>query len=325
MKQSLLVILMLFIGAICNAQEAALHLGSDVWPPFTNEEDKTSLALDIVREALSRGAVSVKTSILKFNDVLSEINQGSLDGSGAIWKTTEREASLLYSEPYLENRLILIGLKETEVNIQDISDLDGQKIGLVANYAYGDQLLKAENINIVYGTSDQENLEKLFDRKIDLMLVDEILIKYLLKYQFNEAQTYLNIADTPFTTQKLYLAIKKEILKAEDIISDFNANIKEMMLDGTYNKILNLDVLELDVNGDGVMELVFNANATEDDTSETSYSIFYYDPSDKKRTQYYLNGKSYPSRSLVKKKMNEISTLNVDQTNYDTGLRIKMN
>lgn len=322
MTRKLLTALIIILS-INSYGQSSLNLGSDVWPPFTNEGSERSIAFDIVKEGLARNSVGMQAKLLEFKEVLSGIAEGSFDGSAALWKTEEREEIMIFSEPYLENRLILVGLKGTEVNYQSIEELNNQRLGVVANYAYEADLLNADNVQLVYGKSDQDNLEKLFDNKIDFMLVDELLIQYLLKYQYNDVQTYLNIAEQAFQTQKLYLALRKDVPNAQSIIDGFNTSIKEMMLDGTYNRILDLDILQLDVNGDGVVELIFNGKNLSEDASEKSYSIFYYDRSDKKRTQYYMNGKSYTSINLMKKNIGEVESIRADNASYDSGLKIK--
>ncbi|MCY4597979.1 MAG: transporter substrate-binding domain-containing protein [Bryobacterales bacterium] len=62
---------------------------------------------------------------------------GDFSGSAAFWKDTERERVLLYSQPYLENRLILVGRQGSDVSANSLADLAGKRIALVAGYAYG--------------------------------------------------------------------------------------------------------------------------------------------------------------------------------------------
>ena len=113
--------------------------------------------------------------IKDFENVLAGINSNDFQGSAALWKTKEREEDLLFSKPYLQNQLILIALKGTDVEIYSPEQLGNKRIGLVSNYAYNEDLLTAENLNKVYSHSDQENLEKLVDEQIDYMLVDALL------------------------------------------------------------------------------------------------------------------------------------------------------
>src|SRR6185369_1113400 len=100
-----------------------LKLASDVWPPFTDVDSSHAFALDLVKEALARTKVQEHTDILDFKKVMEGIQNGTYDGSAALWHSPERAAYLLYSEPYLENRLILVGKKGSNVNATSLSEL----------------------------------------------------------------------------------------------------------------------------------------------------------------------------------------------------------
>ena len=50
----------------------------------------------------------------------------------------ERERALLFSEPYLENRLILVARRGSDVSAATLAALKGQTVALVEGYAYGD-------------------------------------------------------------------------------------------------------------------------------------------------------------------------------------------
>ena len=56
---------------------------------------------------------------------------GEFDGSAALWKDTERERALIYSEPYLENRLILVGRQGSDVSATTLAGLASKRIALV--------------------------------------------------------------------------------------------------------------------------------------------------------------------------------------------------
>ncbi len=123
----------------------SLKLASDVWPPFTNHMGKTRTALNLVSEALIRGGTPSKVFVLEeFTAVTEGILDKTYDGSAALWRTPERDGLLLFSEPYLENRLVLVGRKGTDVSAKSLVDLkEGSKVGLVEDYAYGEDVTKA--------------------------------------------------------------------------------------------------------------------------------------------------------------------------------------
>jgi hypothetical protein len=263
--------------------------------------------------------------IVSFDDVIAGINSKSFDGSAALWKTDEREETLLFSEPYLQNRLVLVGLKGMDVSFTSIAELTNRKLGLVEGYAYDENLLNATNLELIYSQSDQINLEKLFDKKIDYMLVDELLIQYLLKYQLNDVQKYLSIAEKPFQIKTLHFAIRKDIPNSESIIKDFNNEIKTMLKDGTYNEILNLNWVRADIDGDGITEMIFNGKTIGTEIPKSSYAVFYDQANTDSQTNYFVNGKSYSNWGDIPNTYKKKVLFQVSDDIYNPGLRIKFN
>jgi polar amino acid transport system substrate-binding protein len=213
------------------AQTTELKLGSDVWPPFTNVDGEKSFALDLVKEALNRINIQTTIEIRGFNDIISSIDDGELDGSAALWLNEERKGKYIFSKPYLNNQLILVGRKGSTVKNITYADLGGKRVGIVENYAYGE----AENANVILveGTSDQKNLERLLMKQIDYMLVDALLIQYMLKYQINDVTEHLEIGDYPIQTKSLHFALRNDISDGVHIITLFNEEISKMIADGT--------------------------------------------------------------------------------------------
>src|SRR5262245_38347900 len=106
-----------------SGQTPQLHLVSTAWPPFTNPAGQPRFALDLVEEALKRIGSSADTAIVAESAFTSSLLSGKFDGSAAAWRDAERETVLLYSDPYLENRLILVGRRGSDVSATKLSDL----------------------------------------------------------------------------------------------------------------------------------------------------------------------------------------------------------
>lgn len=252
-----LLSLLLFAGAFSiNAQNQQLTLASDVWPPFTNKEGNKAIATAIVRQALNRSGIKIIHKIVAFSQVLKGINSNLYDGTDAIWHSEERASSLIFSMPYLQNRLILVGKKGTDVSATSLKDLKGKTIGVVDAYDYG--IESDSTIHLIHGKSDQSNLQLLLEGKEDYMLVDALLVQYLLTYQEKNAAEYLEIGTTPLIKRPLHFAISKDVPNAEHIIERFNKEITKMVADGTYNEILSLNWISMDIDGDGETELVLH-------------------------------------------------------------------
>ena len=272
------------------AQNQSLKLASDIWPPFTDVSSEKGIALDLVELALSRGGIQIQYTIVEFEEVVSGIEAGHFEGSAALWINEDREKSLIFSESYLQNQLILVGKKGTEMK-SSLSELGDSKVGVIENYAYGDSLYVEKDLEIIYGKSNQQNLESLLAGELDYILVDALLIQYLLKYQLTEAQEYLEIGKSPVIIKTLHLALSKNVENAAGIIDNFNKEIEAMLLDGSYNDILELNWISADVDGDGTVELVLKGDKAGVSAPQSIYNIYYTDQS--KANRYYINGQFY--------------------------------
>ena len=310
-------------------QTNELKLASDVWPPFTNLEKEKSFALDLVREALARMNISVNISILDFDKVIDQIDAGIYDGSAALWISNERKKKYIFSDPYLQNQLILVGRKGSDVSASSLADLTGKRIGLVKGYAYGNELTSSRSIVPVMGKNDQQNLERLLSEKIDYMLVDALLIQYLLKFQLNDVSEFLEIAQEPLLVKSLHFALRKEIPKVDEIISGFNEEINKMIADGTYHRILELNWIKVDVDGDGLYEFMLDGTHAGTEEPRNTYEVFVQETGMQNEAvnRYYIDGKLYDNWEQIpeeyKQKQLKGGAYDPNLEPHDYGLKLK--
>lgn len=295
--KNIILLISILVSFSVNAQTTDLKLASDVWPPFTNIEGEKAFAMDLVYEALARVGIKSESEILEFSDVITGIDGGEYDGSAALWHSPERAKKYIFSNAYLHNQLVLVGPKSSDVSASSFDDFDGVRIGIVNHYAYGMDI-NSDKVTLLAGNSDQQNLERLLSGEIDYMLVDALLIQYLLKYQVNDVTAYLEISQTPMMTKPLYFVLRNDVADADAIIEKFNAEIHAMIADGTYNRILELNWLRADVDGDGQMELILDGNAAGITPPEYAYGVDSNASLVKKLNEanrYYVDGQMYNS------------------------------
>ncbi|HXV76936.1 MAG TPA: transporter substrate-binding domain-containing protein [Candidatus Polarisedimenticolaceae bacterium] len=282
--------------ALPAGDEARLRLASDAWPPFTDVAGETRLALDLVHKALERAGVAAETTIVSWNEATAGLRDGEFDGSAAIWHDAERERRLLYSEPYLENRLVLVGKNGSDVGAGDLPALAGKRIAVVDQYAYGAEVDDASGPLFVGGPSDQANLARLLAGEVDYMLVDELLIRYLVEHRQQETAQLLEIGRTPLVRRPLHFAVRRELAEAQTIVAKFNAEIRQMLADGSYNVILALDWIRADVDGDGRPELVPRESRAGTTAPAHGYDILSSIPREPPVTaldRYWIDGRVY--------------------------------
>jgi len=242
--------------AQATSKPAALHLGSTPWSPFTNEAGKPRYAIDLVEAALKRMGISTETAIVPEGTLTSALLEGKFDGSPALWRDPERESKLVYSKPYLENRLVLVARSGTDVSAPALPALAGKRIALVDGYAYGDALQVPRGPTYVAASTVEQSLEKVLAGDADYVLMDELVIQYLLTNYPNEVKTRLAIGTQPLLVRTLHFALRRNVIGAESIVARFDAEIPKMIADHSYQLLLKLGWMEADVDGDGKTELV---------------------------------------------------------------------
>ena len=299
-----------------------IKLSADVWPPFTDFKGNKSIATDIVSTAFDRIKTGYQFHITDFHSVLKDLESKTIDGSPAFWKTEEREKTMFYSLPYLQNQLILIGRKGTQVNFTSMIEMKGKKLGLVKDYGYGDSIVHSEDVEIIFNNNDQENLEALLSNKIDYMLVDKILIQYLFQYQMNDVSEFLSIAKNPFIIKSLYLAIRKDYPNAESIVKQFDKQIDTMIADGSYNRILNMNWIHADMDGDGEKEYILNGKfAGNKKPDDYAYEVFLEKKKKSESNRYFINGTYYEGWDKVPSKYKKLPETQTIQDPKNSSLK----
>lgn len=277
-----------------------LRLASDIWPPFTDATDRQGVAVELVRTALERAGIEAVTTIVDWKDVETGIRQARFDGCAAMWRTEKRARELLFSQPYLENRLVLVGRRGSNVSATKMSDLAGKKVAAVGRYAYGDEIDSAVGVYFVNSRNDQDSLDKLLGGEVDYMLVDELVVRYLLTHQREEAAANLEIGNRPLGRRKLHFALRRDVPGAEEIIDAFNTEIRGMLADGTYAGILQVDWIRADVDGDGLDELVTLGDSIGQAPPGTIYDVFGEEPeTEPEKERIFVAGSVYEGWDAV--------------------------
>lgn len=292
------------VTAVVSAQRVPLRFVSTAWPPFTNAPGQARFALELVDEALKRiGESPADTAIVDEAAFTTALLGNEFDGSAAAWKDAEREKRLLYSEPYLENRLILVGRRGSDVSAASLGALAGKRIVVVGGYSYGDAVTRASGPIFVRSSGEEDSVAKLLANEADYTLMDELVVQYLLDHYGEQARSRLQLGTQPLVIRTLHVAIRRERPDAASIIRRFNAELRAMIVDRTYHKLLHLDWIAADLDGDGRVELISRTEQVGDTPPSRPYDLFVTTPttppkSDTER-RFYMGGSIYENWAAV--------------------------
>ncbi len=198
--------------------------------------------------------------------------------------------------------MILVGRQGSDVSATSLAGLAGKRIALVAGYAYGEAVETTDGPIFVGSNSEEDSVAKLLDGEADYTLMDDLVIQYLISNHGEEARTRLAFGSTLLLTRSLHLADRRSLPDAESIISRFNAELRGMIADRSYHRLLHLDWLRADGDGDGRTEHVPHDDQTGPHPPEHSYELFAMgspttEPGRTRR--FYFGGNIYEGWSTV--------------------------
>jgi ABC-type amino acid transport substrate-binding protein len=285
----------------------SLHLGATAFPPFSDAAGQPRFALDLVTSALQRSGYVVNIQMVPEGTLTAALREGQLDGSPTLWRSPDREEFLLYSIPYLENRLMLVGKKGSAVDAASFAALAGKKIGIVAGYAYGPELEAAKEPVFVKAKNTEDNFRALLHGDIDYVLEDALVIHHLVQGYPEKTQQHLSVGKKALVTRTLHFAVRKSRPDAESIIEAFNRQLAHMLADGSYHRALDVEWIGADMDGDGKLELVAGGEKVGAKKPEAGYQLMSVAPagsggapvSDAGKARIVIKGISYDSWESV--------------------------
>ncbi|WP_455205860.1 substrate-binding periplasmic protein [Kaarinaea lacus] len=321
-RASLMIVLFLMMPLVAAAD---LKLVADNWPPFSSEKQGQRIAVELVEQALLRSGVKAKTDIIQWKQVLEGIKANKYDAIVGAWKDSEREQYLLFSRPYLENRIMLVGRVDNKIDFNGLSQLANKKIAVVEGYAYGNAISNNKKIIRVKGATVAENIKKLLRKEVDFILADSIVAQAMKQYLPEDVKSQLTVYDQVVVTHSLHFAVRKNHPEATMLLKKFNKAIGEMIADGSYNKILGFDWVVADTNSDGINEYIvgsqLRSKTLDPAATDSSYSLFSTEQNMGKKPvlKYRVLNQEYNSWSEAQQAINEAQEIGVSPHEDTSG------
>ncbi len=212
------------------APSKTLTMAANEWPPYVGRSlPGQGLAIELIRQVFKQAGYDIQMNFAPWGAVREGLKAGKYDISSTNWKTPEREKSLLFSQPYLENKLIVISHDTLITNEQAFKDAllkHKHKLGLIRDYAYGDII--PEGVISEYHQHYTPLLRKLSSKELDLVLLDACVAQYYLQSQ-PQLKSHLQVSTTPVYSKSLHLTMLKAHPVAHKVIDDFNESLSRYL------------------------------------------------------------------------------------------------
>lgn len=236
-------------------KEAGVVIGlDDTFAPFgfKNEEGEyVGFDLDLAAEIFDRMEIDYTVQPIDWSMKETELNTGNID---MIWNgysiTPEREEIVQFSDPYIENRQVIIVKADGDVYTK--ADLAGRFVATQEQSASLAAVLAdkefAESIDggtpITYATF-VEVFSDLNNERVDAIVVDETMASYYLE-QTGDTDNY-RILDENFGEEFYGVGFRKS---DTEFVEEFNQVLAEVIEDGTFAEIKSNWFTELEAEED---------------------------------------------------------------------------
>lgn len=222
-------------------REAGVVIGfDDTFAPFgfKNEAGEyVGFDLDLAAEILGQMEVDYTFQPIDWSMKETELNTGNID---MIWNgysiTPERAEVVLFSEPYIENRQIIIVPIESDVMTK--ADLTGKVLATQEQSASLEAILADETFVTTLGSDPVtyatfvEVFSDLNNGRVDAIVVDETLASYFLE-QNDSAANYRTLEDN-FGEEEYGVGFRKS---DTDFVEEFNVTLADIIKDGTFDDV----------------------------------------------------------------------------------------
>lgn len=246
----LLFAVCLTVSAPLRAEGPVIKISSDPWEPWVlgaeGEVASGGIAVEAAQELFRRVGLQSETVIYPYERCLHQMRAGERDVLLMVKKTPEREQFMLFSDVAATDPQLIYYATDrmTDFNWNAWEDLKPYTVGGVQGFNYGDfgDAAKAHGISTEMIASDAQNIKKLLNGRIDLIILNRSTANYYMK-QNPQHRGKLRAAGNIISDAEFHFGLSKKG-QAAGYLAQINAALGEMKADGTLDKILGLNLAQ---------------------------------------------------------------------------------
>ncbi len=236
---SISTVLSLLFTPSLYAADAFTVSGNPNAPPVVWEQyqELVGLGPDLVKSIFNDLDIPYELKIFgNWQNVQQKISSGEIDMIVYTYKNKDREAFLLFSDPYLSQPTVILVKKGQEFNFSSWDSLIGKKgvsdIGERYGQAFDDFI--TDKLDVQYYQIERA-IHALSLGEVDYMLID--LYTALIYTGLLQGENAVSILDPPVTSQDFYFGIRKDSELA-NYLPQINKKVDEKLKNNEIADIL---------------------------------------------------------------------------------------
>lgn len=205
------------------------------YAPFEYKEDGKLIGFDIdlINELAKSIGFEVEFIEQSFDGLIPSLKAGKIDliASG-MSATEERKKSVDFSNEYYKSSSLILR-KKGNTEIKDLESLKGKKIGVQLGTIQEGIAKKIEGAVVIPNESTVNTLMNLDTGKLDVVVLDGIVSSEYMK-KYTNLESFMEIEG-----EEVGMALAVDKGKHVELLKKINEEMKKMMEDGRFQKILD--------------------------------------------------------------------------------------
>ncbi|WP_286828336.1 MULTISPECIES: substrate-binding periplasmic protein [Kordiimonas] len=163
----------------------AVRMTATDWPPFAGKDlPDQGASIALIRDVFARAGLPLEVKFAAWQRSLTTaLADEGFVATGPVYYSKDREDICHFSAPIGQSKVGFVQRKDTPIRWEQLEDLTGVRIGAVSGYvneAEFDKMAHDQTLDVSTVHNDALNLRRLAFGRIDLAVIDEANMRYLL-------------------------------------------------------------------------------------------------------------------------------------------------
>jgi ABC-type amino acid transport/signal transduction systems, periplasmic component/domain len=233
-----IAVLSLAVPPACSQE--IIKIGTNELPPYVSRDANESMLTAIMDEVAREMGVSFEYLFMPWERCEDALKDGEVWGIMPYVKNEARLRSYLFSDSLCEKRTVFFYYSKdpaASIVYGKLSDLKPYRIGGVRGYFY-EEAFRQAGLEVEYTGSEEQNLRKLRDGRVDLTPVGDKNGWFLIRSLFPGEERYFRVVERPLDVGGIFVMVRKDA-ESSDRLGLFNAALGRLKKKDDYSRILN--------------------------------------------------------------------------------------
>jgi len=239
--------LLFFISIKVGAAETTLLFIAEEYHPyeFSENGEYKGTDVDIIKEVCQRLNIIPQFEFKPWIRAMADIKTGKADAIFSLHHTSERTSFLYYpSEPLSQGQNVFIVHQSSEKQANNITDMKGWHIGVVAGNLYGKPFDNFSGIVRKVSHKNELLIRQLNAKnRLDAIVINELVFDALVKKMLEQGQLIQpEFRKLEYRLEAAFFYVgfaKAKGEKSQHLAKQFNRVLKEMREEGKITEIMN--------------------------------------------------------------------------------------